>query len=67
MEAPLIVCNKNDHSLDNFLIVRSIKDKEGQQKGYVLQPGDIVKLGRIEYLVQEINDGTETKTVQGPV
>ncbi|KRX04576.1 SMAD/FHA domain [Pseudocohnilembus persalinus] len=67
MENPQIVCNKQDQSLDNFLIVRSIKDKEGQQKGYVLQPGDILKLGRIEYLVQEINDGKDTKTVQGPV
>jgi len=41
---------------DNFLIVRSLKNKEGSQKGYIMEPGDIVKLGRIEYLVLETKD-----------
>ncbi|KAM3128739.1 hypothetical protein pb186bvf_019151 [Paramecium bursaria] len=41
---------------DNYLIVRSLKNAEGVQKGYVLQPGDILKLGRIEYSVIEFRD-----------
>eukprot|EP01017_Pseudomicrothorax_dubius_P024877 TRINITY_DN2646_c0_g1_i1.p1 TRINITY_DN2646_c0_g1~~TRINITY_DN2646_c0_g1_i1.p1 ORF type:complete len:474 (-),score=81.94 TRINITY_DN2646_c0_g1_i1:170-1591(-) len=36
-----------------FLIVRSLKNKDGIQKGYNLEVGDILKLGRIEFRVQE--------------
>jgi len=41
---------------DNFLIVRSLKNKDGIQKGYNLEPGDVIKLGRIEYAVIEFKD-----------
>jgi hypothetical protein len=36
-----------------FLIVRSLKNEDGNQKGYPLEIGDIVRLGRIEYRVIE--------------
>jgi len=38
---------------DLFLIVRSLKHEDGTQKGYPLELGDIVRLGRIEYRVIE--------------
>lgn len=50
--------DENNPDSDNFLIVRSLKNKEGLQKGYVLEPGDILKLGRIEYAVIEYRDET---------
>lgn len=37
-----------------YLIVRSLKNKEGLQRGYALEPGHIVKLGRMEFKVLEI-------------
>jgi len=36
-----------------FLIVRSLKHEDGTQKGYGLQLGDILRVGRIEYRVIE--------------
>ena len=39
----------------NYLIVRSLKCKDGRnQRGYSLHPGEIIKLGRVEYRVREI-------------
>jgi len=38
---------------DIFLIVRSLKLEDGTQKGYGLELGDIIRLGRIEYRVIE--------------
>ena len=39
----------------NYLIVRSLKCKDGRnQRGYELHPGEIIKLGRVEYRVREI-------------
>lgn len=38
-----------------YLIVRSLKGQDGKsQRGYILQPGDVIKLGRIEYKVVEV-------------
>jgi hypothetical protein len=44
-----------------YLIVRSLKNQNGEQKGYALgicvlisEIGDIIKLGRIEYVVSEL-------------
>jgi len=43
-----------------YLIVRSLKGADGKsQRGYVLSPGDVIKLGRIEYRVIEIQLGTD--------
>ncbi|CAD8101626.1 unnamed protein product [Paramecium primaurelia] len=42
-------CDENE----NFLIVRSLKNSQGGQKGYKMEPGDIIKLGRMEYLIIE--------------
>lgn len=39
-----------------FLIVRSLKDDEGVQKGYNLELGEVIRLGRIEYRVLEFQD-----------
>ena len=42
-------------SRNNYLIVRSLKCKDGRnQRGYVLRPGETIKLGRVEYRVREI-------------
>ena len=39
----------------NYLIVRSLKCRDGRnQRGYGLHPGEIIKLGRVEYRVREI-------------
>jgi len=39
-----------------FLIVRSLKHEDGTHKGYNLELGDIIRLGRIEYRVIEFQD-----------
>lgn len=39
-----------------FLIVRSLKNEEGVQRGYPLELGDILRLGRIEFKVIEYQD-----------
>jgi hypothetical protein len=43
---------------NSFLIVRSLKNEDGTQKGYTLELGDIIRLGRIEYRVIEYQDHT---------
>lgn len=41
--------------IPTYLIVRSLKSRDGKtQKGYALSPGDIFKLGRVEYRVSEM-------------
>ncbi len=46
-----------------YLIVRSLKCQDGRsQRGYALQPGNIIKLGRIEYRVLEIFTGNPAET-----
>lgn len=51
-----------DSNLQNlFLIVRSLKNEEGTQRGYTLELGDILRLGRIEYKVVEYQDHTHTR------
>lgn len=45
------------------LIVRSLKAPDGKsQRGYQLQPGDVIKLGRIEYRVVEMQTGSDVST-----
>lgn len=38
-----------------YLIVRSLKNGKNENKGYKLTAGNIIKLGRVEYLVSSIN------------
>jgi hypothetical protein len=46
----------NRANKQNYLIIRSLKCRDGRsQRGYSLQPGDTMKLGRIEYRVLEIS------------
>ena len=61
--------NSNFPQRNNFLIVRSLKCRDGKnQRGYPLKPGEVIKLGRVEYKVREIrvksseNDGFVTMT-----
>lgn len=47
----------NRTSRPSYLIVRSLKCRDGRnQRGYALQPGDVMKLGRVEYKVIEIRN-----------
>jgi len=48
-----------------YLIVRSLKASDGKnQRGYNLTPGDIIKLGRIEYRVIETQVGSNNLSVK---
>ena len=48
-----------------YLIVRSLKASDGKsQRGYNLNPGDVIKLGRIEYRVVEIQPGLKDSVVR---
>lgn len=50
-----------EQAIENpYLIVRSLKNKEGEQKGYPLEIGDVIKLGRIEYVVSELKTSEQT-------
>ncbi len=52
-----------------YLIVRSLKDNQGKsQVGFPLGPGNVIKLGRIEYRVVEIRTerGTERDQNRSP-
>jgi len=54
---PARIQNLDENPQKNaFLIVRSLKDDEGVQKGYNLELGEVVRLGRIEYRVLEFQD-----------
>eukprot|EP01017_Pseudomicrothorax_dubius_P038859 TRINITY_DN588_c0_g1_i10.p1 TRINITY_DN588_c0_g1~~TRINITY_DN588_c0_g1_i10.p1 ORF type:complete len:527 (-),score=115.43 TRINITY_DN588_c0_g1_i10:161-1741(-) len=46
-----------------YLIVRSLKNSEGQQKGFPLEVGQVMKLGRMEFRVVELGhpDGRSEK------
>lgn len=54
-----------------YLIVRSLKCRDGRtQRGYNLSVGDIVKLGRIEYKVSEMqlgNDPASARVVENMI
>lgn len=51
--------------IPTYLIVRSLKCRDGRtQKGYNLSPGDVIKLGRVEYRVSEMQVGNEPETVK---
>ena len=44
----------------SYLIVRSLKCTDGRnQRGFELQPGQVIKLGRVEYRVREFKIQTE--------
>lgn len=49
----------------SYLIVRSLKCRDGRsQRGYPLQPGDVMKLGRVEYKVIEIRNSHGQSSVE---
>lgn len=41
-----------------YLIVRSLKNKNNENKGYKLSPGQIIKLGRVQYVVSTLNNSS---------
>ena len=48
-----------------YLIVRSLKCKDGRsQRGFSLTPGNVIKLGRMEYRVTEIQTGHDETTIR---
>lgn len=50
------MAEENGNSNNIYLIVRSLKGHDGKsQRGFELDPGNVIKLGRIEYRVIEIN------------
>lgn len=57
------VNTQQNHALKKhniYLIVRSLKGVDGRnQRGYELSTGDVIKLGRIEYRVAEIQNGID--------
>jgi len=55
--------SSNDKTIDPFLIVRSLKDKSGQQKGHGLSAGEILKVGRVEHTILEVNNGQNTDSI----
>lgn len=57
----------NCYSMEEiFYIVRTFKNSEGQAKGYMIKPGDIIKLGRNEYNILECKY-ENLAVVSGPV
>ena len=42
--------------MKTFLVVRCLKDKQGNQKGYSLKAGDVIKFGRMGFRVKETQD-----------
>jgi hypothetical protein len=57
---PARIQNLDENPQKNaFLIVRSLKDDEGVQKGYNLELGEVIRLGRIEYRVLEFQDNLQ--------
>ena len=49
----------------SYLIVRSLKCKDGRsQRGYSLQPGDVMKLGRVEYKIVELKNSLGCRKVE---
>jgi hypothetical protein len=52
--------NHNHKKHNIYLNVRSLKGLDGRnQRGYELSTGDVIKLGRIEYRVAEIQNGID--------
>ena len=48
-----------------YLIVRSLKCKDGRnQRGYCLRPGDVMKLGRVEFKIVEIKNKDKCERVE---
>ena len=65
---PLVPLNESNPDAANpniFLIVRSLKAVDGKnQRGYAVNPGDVIKLGRIEYRVIESQVGVNNLSVK---
>jgi hypothetical protein len=55
--------SKGDNkSHDPYIVIRSLKNQEKEQRGYELKLGDVIKFGRLEYIVREFKDYNNTKT-----
>ena len=50
---------------DIYLIVRSLKNKNNENKGYRLRSGQVIKLGRVEYLITSADSGEHASENKG--
>lgn len=50
---------------DIYLIVRSLKNKNNENKGYKLKSGQIIKLGRVEYLITSADNNEHSSENKG--
>jgi hypothetical protein len=48
--------NGPNSRLEPYLVIRSLKDDQNQQRGYSLKQGDSIKLGRLQYNVLEFRN-----------
>ena len=48
-------------AIEPYIVIRSLKNDDREQRGYELKLGDIIKFGRLEYIVREYRDQNETK------
>lgn len=56
---------QKDPERANYLVVRSLVDKENKEKGYILSAGDIIRLGQIEYQISEMRcAGRQSKELE---
>ena len=47
---------------DPFIVIRSLKNQQKEQRGYELALGDVIKFGRLEYIVRQFRDFNQTQT-----
>ena len=61
------IASKNKMKNDEvFLVVRSLKDKEGKPLGYNLRPGHVLRLGKVFYRItspENVLKSTQSKLV----
>ena len=58
-EEPSLAINTNA-----YLVISNMKSKDGKIKGYSLSPGEVIKLGRMEYLVTEYQNHTTRQAIK---
>lgn len=56
--------NLQDPSLQSFLIIRALKNRDGRsQRGYRLKMNDLIRFGRVEFRVSELQLDYDPKIV----
>jgi hypothetical protein len=62
---PDIRSNVDTPNTTSYLSVKTLKHKDGTQ-GHRLSPGDVVRLGRLSFLVAELRDANTTHSFKNP-